>query len=80
MKPNAKFSLLYSGKRDGWMKADFHRVCDGKGPTVVLFKSSKGFAFGGFTTLPWAGGSGEWKEDRESFLFSVDSRELVFKP
>ena len=79
MKPNAKFSLLYSGKRDGWKFADFHRMCDGRAPTMVLFKSTKDFCFGGFTSIPWAGGN-TWREDRESFVFSVDSRELVFKP
>ena len=56
MKPGARFQLLYSGKRDGWNASDFHRVCDGRGPTLVLFKSSKGFRFGGFTVVPWAGG------------------------
>ena len=80
MKPNAKLTLIYSGKRDGWKIDDFHRLCYGNAPTVVFFKSSKEFAFGGFTSVPWAGGDGEWVEDRESFVFSVDSRELVFKP
>jgi hypothetical protein len=80
MKPNAKLTLIYSAKRDGWNRVDFHRLCDGKAPTVVLFKSSKEFDFGGFTTAPWTGGNGKWVEDRESFVFSVDSRELVFKP
>ena len=80
MKPNAKLTLIYSGKTDGWEIADFHRLCDGNAPTVVFFKSSKEFAFGGFTSVPWAGGDCEWVEDRESFVFSVDSRELVFKP
>ena len=50
---------------------------------MVLFKSTKNFCFGGFTSVPWSGpplGIGEWVEDRESFVFSVDSRELVFKP
>jgi len=79
MKPGARFQLLYSGKRQGWQIDDFHRVCDGHGPTMVLFKSSKGFRFGGYTALPWTN-NGWWKEDRESFIFSVDERELVFKP
>ena len=86
MKAGARFELLYSGKRDGWQLSDFHRVCDGKAPTMVLFKSSKGSRFGGYTTVPWAGPlnwygvSSNWKEDRESFIFSVDERQLVFKP
>jgi hypothetical protein len=79
MKPNAKFSLIYSAKRDGWRIADFHRICDGKAPTMVLFKSTKNFCFGGLTSLPW-NSSGGWKTDNQSFVFSVDSRELVFMP
>jgi hypothetical protein len=33
-----KTELRYRGSRDGWMKADFHRMSDEKGPTVTLFK------------------------------------------
>ena len=82
MKPGSKFKLLYSGIRDGWEIEDFHRVCDNYRPTLVLFKSSKGFRFGGFTTVRWkdSGESNDWKKDKESFIFSVDERELVFKP
>ena len=81
MKAGARFELLYSGKRDGWNISDFHRVCKGQAPTMVLFKSSKGSRFGGYSALPWAGPNKyEWKEDRESFIFSVDERQLVFKP
>ncbi len=38
--PKKKFKteLRYRGSRDGWMAADFHRMSDGKGPTVTLFK------------------------------------------
>ncbi len=51
---------LYRASEDGFMKKDFHRLCDGKGPTLSLFHvkgSSKGlfkgkdpdFCIGGFT-------------------------------
>ncbi len=81
MKPGARFTLIYKGKRDGWKQADFHRTCDGRGPLVILFKSSKNFSFGGYTSLPWsANGPGRYVEDRESFVFSLDQRELVFRP
>jgi hypothetical protein len=30
--------LRYRGSRDGWKAADFHRMSDGLGPTVTLFK------------------------------------------
>jgi hypothetical protein len=33
-----KTKLCYKASRDGWNSADFHRMSDGKGPTVSLFK------------------------------------------
>jgi hypothetical protein len=47
--------LLYSGDRDGFMSADFHRQCDNKGPTFIIIRSSApyntvfGGEFSGFT-------------------------------
>ena len=37
---NRKFRTVirYKGSRDGWTRAEFHRMSDGKGPTVTLFK------------------------------------------
>ena len=51
--PKNKFKteLRYRGSRDGWMKADFHRMSDGKGPTVTLFKIKDNQQLvGGFTS------------------------------
>jgi hypothetical protein len=31
-------TLLYSGSIHGWEAKDFHSRCDGKGPTISLFK------------------------------------------
>jgi hypothetical protein len=33
--------LLFRGSRDGWTAKDFHSRCDGKGPTVSLFRTEK---------------------------------------
>ena len=33
-----KTALRYRASRDGWTATDFHRMSDGKGPTVSLFK------------------------------------------
>ncbi len=47
--------LRYRGSRDGWMAADFHRLCDGLGSTAVLFKiKENGNCVGGFTSAKWA--------------------------
>ena len=46
-----KTELRYRASRDGWMVADFHRMSDGKGPTVSLFKlKDNGQCVGGFTS------------------------------
>jgi len=46
-----KTLLRYRASRDGWMAADFHRMSDGKGPTISLFKiDDNGQCVGGFTS------------------------------
>lgn len=53
---NQKFqaALLYRGSRDGWYNADFHRRCDGLGPSVTLFKKEHdNQCIGGFTRAKW---------------------------
>ncbi len=46
-----KTEVRYRGSRDGWMEADFHRMSDGKGPTVTLFKIKDNQQLvGGFTS------------------------------
>jgi hypothetical protein len=49
-----KLGLLFRASRDGWNVADFHRCCDGKGPTVVVVRSESGHVFGGATDGSWA--------------------------
>ena len=48
-------------------------MCDNKGPTLTLIKTVAGHTFGGFTTISWDS-SGSWKNDTQSFLFSVDKQ------
>ena len=42
-------TLLYRGSRDGWTQAYFHSRCDGKSPTISLFKVKNGPCIGGYT-------------------------------
>jgi hypothetical protein len=42
-------TLLYSGSIHGWMAKDFHSRCDGKRPTISLFKVKDGDCIGGYT-------------------------------
>ena len=50
-KKKFKTLLRYRASRDGWKTADFHRMSDGKGPTVSLFKiKNNGQCVGGITS------------------------------
>ena len=45
-----KTKNLYRGSIHGWMAKDFHSRCDGKRPTISLFKVKKtGECIGGYT-------------------------------
>ena len=54
-KKKFKTLLRYRGSRDGWKAEDFHRLCDGLGPTIALFKQKdNGQCIGGFTKAQWS--------------------------
>jgi len=62
--------LLYRASRDGWTAADFHLMCDGKGATIVVVKSSDGYIFGGYTDVAWVTNPAH-KSSSVSFLYSL---------
>lgn len=76
--PGKPFYLLYQGSRHGMTARDFHRRCDGKGPTLTLIRA-KGYTFGGYSGVSWGSPhhrntEGHWvnsgTRDRP-FIFSV---------
>ncbi len=76
---NAKapeLKLLYRGSRDGFAAADFHRLCDGKGPTVAVVQTPQGCVFGGYAAASW-NSTNSWVSAPGSFLFTLrNSRNL----
>ena len=48
-------------------------MCNNKGPTLTLIRTTGGHIFGGFTTTSWDS-SNAYKNDTHSFLFSVDKQ------
>eukprot|EP01130_Rhizamoeba_saxonica_P005321 TRINITY_DN2137_c0_g1_i1.p1 TRINITY_DN2137_c0_g1~~TRINITY_DN2137_c0_g1_i1.p1 ORF type:complete len:356 (-),score=59.06 TRINITY_DN2137_c0_g1_i1:304-1371(-) len=62
--------LIYRASEDGFTSSDFHRKCDGKGPTVTILESSSRFLFGGFTSISWDSSNG-YKSDDKAFIFSL---------
>ena len=65
-----KFTLIYSESTNGYTAAEFHRICNNLGPTVVIFKCTNGEVFGGYTSISWDS-SGQYKHDPNAFLFSL---------
>ena len=44
---------LWRGSRDGFRCYDFHRLCDDRGKTLTVIKTTEGSVFGGFTDISW---------------------------
>jgi len=68
--------------RDGSNCSDFHRFCDNKGETLLLFKTSKNYKFGAYTLLIWTSpSSGEVNNpnDNLTFLFSLNKMQKYSK-
>jgi len=70
---NKKWKLIFRGSRDGHTASAFHKHCDNKGPTVILFKSKEGKIFGGFMDKDWRS-SGNYLNTKRSFLFSITEK------
>jgi len=60
---------IYVASKDGDRGQDFHKKCDGKGPTVVIIKTTTGNIFGGYTNVNWSS-SGGWRPS-SSFIFRL---------
>jgi len=64
---------IYVASMDGDGSIDFHEKCNGKGPTVVIVKTTTGKVFGGYTSVSWSS-AGIWKRAPTSFLFQLRPR------
>lgn len=72
---NIKAQLLYDAKRDGGLSTTFHQLCDNKGPTLTLIKTSDGKRIGGFTFKDWNKNTNNYISDNKAFLFDLDKNQ-----
>ena len=70
--------LLLRKSRDGDDYLTFHKLCDKKGPTIVLIKGAEGFIVGGYTPLNWES-EGDWKKDNKTFVFNLTNNKIYRK-
>jgi len=66
--------LVYRASSHGWPNKKFHEICDDIGPTLVIAKSKAGKIFGGYTSVSWHSGFGDYKVDADALIFSTDLR------
>jgi hypothetical protein len=69
--PQKRFKLLYKASEDGFAAADFHKICDDKGPTLTIIRSKNGYLFGGYAPLSWDSTTKRYKEHTEGFIFTL---------
>ena len=65
-----KYNLIYRATRDGDDCSKFHEKCDNKNQVLVIFKTTKGLIFGGYTEIGYEGSGGS-KIDNNAFFFLV---------
>ena len=72
---NFKFNLLYRASKDGDALSIFHSKCDYKTKVLVLYHTTEDIKFGGYSEKGFDC-SGVYKNDVNSFLFSIDKRKI----
>ena len=66
MKNLTNISLIYRGSRDGFKSSVFHELCDEKGETLVIIKSTDNYIFGGYTSISWDSTKWNGKNGKEN--------------
>ena len=73
-KNRIKAELLYRLTKDGNLATEFHKKCDNKGPTLILFDLIDGNKIGFYTPLYWESEL-QWKNDMDSFIFNLNKNQ-----
>ena len=74
MKKLSNLNLIFRGSRDGFRSSDFHKKCDNKGSTISIIKDTRGYVFGGYTSVNWRSDGSSYNEDSNAFLFSLNKK------
>ena len=69
-----KINLLLNSRIDGDKTETFYNKCEGKYPTIVFVKTTKGHRFGGYSSISWKNLDGGIIKDEKSFIFSLDKQ------
>ena len=67
-KIDQQWELIYKGTRDGFEATTFHQLCNNKGPTMTIIRSTNDCLFGGYASQAWIS-RGNYVNAAGSFLF-----------
>ena len=67
---NLKADLLFRLSENEDSTLTFHKLCDNKGPTLLLLKLYDGNILGNYSPISWESEAG-WKDDPNIFVFSI---------
>ena len=73
-----RVTRIFTASKDGWKAEDFHRHCDGRGPTLCLIRSSEDYLAAGFTSKSWQSTDGDQVEDSSAMVFALTHDTQVF--
>jgi hypothetical protein len=73
-KESGNWKLAWKGSRDGFSAKQFHQLCDSKGESVTVIKSTSGHLFGGYSSISWESPTnGETKNAPNSFIYTLSN-------
>ena len=70
--------LLFCSDLDGDNILTYHNKCDKIPNTLTIIKTKDNFIFGGFTTNFFESSPYTWKEDENSFIFSINLKKKFY--
>jgi hypothetical protein len=65
-----KMTLLFRASERGFLATEFHRVCDGKGPTITLVRADNGMMAAAYNDVDWGRPWGR-ASNPQGFLASI---------
>ena len=67
------WTLKYRASAHGQAASTFHSLCDNRGSTYVIVRSTAGYTFGGYAGNSWNSSSGVYQVAPTSFLFVLNN-------
>ncbi|KAJ5073843.1 btb/poz domain-containing protein [Anaeramoeba ignava] len=76
----SKMKKGYSRKRDGFDSKKWHSICDNKGKTLIIIKTTNNFIFGGFTQVGFTNDKSKWRKEDSNKIYGYikDPNAFIF--